>query len=54
MTIQKTIKTVSEVEGVVKSAGVGGSAGRIYVPKKWIGKKVIVHLKEAVKTHGGE
>jgi hypothetical protein len=48
------MKQIKIFEMIAKSAGVDGSAGRIYVPKTWIGKKVIVYLKEAVKTHGGE
>jgi putative transposon-encoded protein len=50
------MKQIKIFEKIAKSAGVDGSAGRIYVPKEWIGKKVIVYLKEAVKkeTHGGE
>ncbi|MFZ0327290.1 MAG: DUF2080 family transposase-associated protein [Nitrososphaeraceae archaeon] len=48
------MKQIKIFETIAKSAGVDGSAGRIYVPKTWIGKKVIVYLKEAVKTHGGE
>jgi hypothetical protein len=46
------MKQIKIFEMIAKSAGVDGSAGRIYVPETWIGKKVIVYLKEAVKTHG--
>ena len=56
MKVKIKMKQIKIFEKIAKSAGVDGSAGRIYVPKEWIGKKVIVYLKEAVKkeTHGGE
>jgi hypothetical protein len=56
MIIQRTTKDVTKVEGVVKSAGVDGSAGRIYVPRSWISIKVIVLLNvgKGKDTPGGE
>ena len=56
MIIQSTTKTVTKVEGVVKSAGVDASAGRIYVPRSWIGIKVMVlpNIGKGKDTHGGE
>lgn len=38
-----------EIEGyafVEKKAMLGGNSGRVYVPKEWIGKKVMVVLTE--------
>ena len=54
MILEKITRTISQVEGIVRSAGVSGSAGRIYLPKAWIGKKVIVRLKEDKGSQGGE
>ena len=38
-----------KVEGVEvreKEVGDGGASGRIYLPKSWIGKRVIIILKK--------
>jgi hypothetical protein len=48
------MKQIKIFETIAKSVGIDGSADRIYFPKTWIRKKVIVYLKEAVKTHVGE
>ena len=37
---------VMGVEARAKAVGDGGASGRIYLPKSWIGKKVIIILKE--------
>lgn len=42
--MQKMIKKVTEIETWVGRSGNEGSSGRVYVPKDWIGKKVIVRL----------
>ncbi|MGC2382029.1 MAG: DUF2080 family transposase-associated protein [Nitrososphaeraceae archaeon] len=54
MILEKTTRTKSQVDGIVRSAGIDGSAGRIYVPKAWIGKMVVVRLKEDKTVQGGE
>lgn len=54
MILEKTTRTKSQVEGIVRLAGIDGSAGRIYLPKAWIGKMIIVRLKEDKTTQGGE
>jgi hypothetical protein len=54
MILENITRTISQVKGIVRSAGVGGSAGRIYLPKAWIGKKVVVRLKKDKATQGGE
>lgn len=43
--MDKMLKKVSEIEATVGRSGNEGSSGRVYVPKSWIGKKVIVRLK---------
>ena len=37
---------VEGAEARAKVVGDGGASGRIYLPKSWIGKKVIIILKE--------
>jgi putative transposon-encoded protein len=37
---------VNGVEAREKVVGDGGASGRIYLPKSWIGEKVIIILKE--------
>lgn len=39
-------KTITQFEEVVKASDKRETAGKIYTPKAWIGKKVIVYLKE--------
>lgn len=39
-------KTITQFEDVVKPADKRATAGKLYFPKAWIGKKVIVYLKE--------
>ena len=31
---------------ISKEVGPGGDSGRVFVPKRWMGKKVVVILKE--------
>ena len=38
--------TMDGFEVIEKSVEVGGNSGRVYVPKKWIGKKVRIVLVE--------
>ena len=40
---------VKGVEAREKVVGDGGASGRIYVPKSWIGKKIVIILKEEGK-----
>lgn len=40
---------VEGIEAREKVVGDGGASGRIYVPKSWIGLKIIVILKEKEK-----
>ena len=39
-------RTISEIETVVRESG---NSGHIYLPKDWVGKVVIVKLKEVKK-----
>ncbi len=41
---------VEGVEAREKAVGKGGTSGRIYLPKAWVGKNVIIILKEEEKT----
>lgn len=37
--------SVFGVDYLKKTVGEGGTSGRIYVPREWIGKEVVVILK---------
>lgn len=34
---------------IKKGVGDGGDSGRIYVPKSWIGKQVVIILKDQIE-----